>query len=83
MGSMKRVSLKLFAVLAVMMLAAPAPIGIVKTAAARGVGESFAGLAEKALPAGGNNSTHHKNVSEAGPDWPTGAPLEGYLDDVD
>ena len=57
MGSMKRVSLKLFAVAAILLLAAQAPIAVVNTAVARGVGESFADLAEKSLPAVVNIST--------------------------
>ena len=81
MGSMKRVSLKLFAVLAVMILAAQAPIGIVNTAAARGVGESFADLAEKALPAVVNISTTQSIVSEGRPDLPPGAPFEDFFKD--
>ncbi|MBT6314843.1 MAG: trypsin-like serine protease, partial [Alphaproteobacteria bacterium] len=79
MGSMKRVSLKLFAVAAVLLLAAQAPIAVVNTAVARGVGESFADLAEKALPAVVNISTTQTIVSEGRPELPPGAPFEDFF----
>ncbi len=79
MGSMKRVSLKLFAVAAILLLAAQAPIASVNTAAARGVGESFADLAEKALPAVVNISTTQTIVSEGRPEVPPGAPFEDFF----
>ena len=81
MGVMKCGSFTLFAALAVLLLAAQAPIATVNPAAARGVGESFADLAEKALPAVVNISTTQTIVTEGRPELPPGAPFEDFFKD--
>lgn len=80
MGSMKRGSLKLFAALAVFALTlSQAPMGAIAPAEARGFGESFADLAEKALPAVVNISTTQTIVTEGRPEVPPGAPFEDFF----
>ena len=81
MGLMKSVSLKLFAAVAILSLAAQAPIAVANKAVAHGVGESFAGLAEKALPAVVNISTTQTIVSEGRPEVPPGTPFEDFFKD--